>query len=89
MVSALEKLNSYSCPGTTNKNKKGTVEIGQAFTVLGWDQTTEDGQVLYWLLVGDDVNQPQIWVRDSEFVLITSPNYRDFIPRIACRTVAP
>lgn len=85
-VTTLEKVKVYTCPG--DQNKAGTIDMAQQFTILGWDQTVEDGKTYYWILVDDRMGQPQMWMRESEFVLITPLNYKDFLPRAACRVVS-
>ena len=82
-VTALDEINTYSCPGSDNK--VGTLEAGTIFTILGWDQTIEDDHTLYWILIEDEVDQPQKWVRESEFLDILFPDYKDFVLRAACR----
>ena len=79
------KVNTYTCPGSGFK--KGGLEFGATFHVLGWDQTVEDGEVVTWILIDDDINQPQRWVRESEYLTLSHPDYMDFIPRVACRSV--
>jgi len=53
---------------------------------LGWDQTVDDGEMITWLLIEDEMDKPQRWVQESSYVNLTDPNYRQFIPRAACRT---
>lgn len=84
-VTMLEKVNAYTCPG--DQNKKGAIDMAQKFMILGWDQISEDGKMFYWILVEDILGQPQVWIRESEFVLITPLNYKDFLPRAACRVM--
>ncbi len=83
--SASAKLNTYTCPGL--QYKEDTLEEGSIFTVLGWDQTEEEGEVLFWILIENEPGQPQIWVRESPFVILSHENYKDFMPRAACRRV--
>ena len=55
------------------------------FDILGWDQTDEEGEIVYWILIEDLADQPQKWVRESEFLVLTHPNYKEFVARAACR----
>lgn len=77
-------INTYSCPDVNLK--RGTLQFGAAFHVLGWDQTEEAGKSLTWLLIEDIVDGPQRWVLESNYVILTDPEYKDHIPRAACRS---
>lgn len=77
-------INTYSCPGI--KFKSGKLEFGSVFHVLGWDQTVEEGETITWLLVEDVMDQSQRWVQDSQYVTLSEANYREYIPRAACRS---
>jgi hypothetical protein len=79
----LETVFTYTCPGS--QFKFGKLDKGQTFTILGWDETTEDKQTVYWILVEDKLDSPQKWIKESEFLTIAYPNYKEFIPRAACR----
>ena len=79
----LQKVNAYTCPGASFK--KGALEAGLRFPVLGWDQVEEDGRQWVWILVEDVIGKAQVWVRESEFVLVSNLDYMNFVPRAACR----
>ena len=79
-------VNTYSCPGSNFK--KGSLQFGAAFHLMGWDETVEDGETITWLLIEDVMNNPQRWVQESRYVTLTDPDYREFIPRAACRTAS-
>lgn len=77
-------INTYTCPGTNFK--KGKLEYGAVFHVLGWDQTVEDGETISWLLIEDEMDRAQRWVQDSGYVSLSEVNYQQYIPRAACRS---
>ncbi len=66
----------------------GSLQFGAAFHVQGWDQTIEDGETITWLLIEDVMDNPQRWVQESSYVTLTNPDYRQFIPRAACRSAS-
>lgn len=80
---ANETVNAYSCPG--NVNKLGVLEAGTVFVILGWDEVVELKETVTYLLIENDLEQPQKWVKDSEYLLLAVPGYKEFIPRLACR----
>lgn len=80
---ANETVNAYTCPGLLNK--KGELEAGSLFIILGWDEVVErDGMVTY-LLIENELGKSQKWIKDSEYLLLAVPDYREFIPHLACR----
>jgi hypothetical protein len=76
-------INTYTCPGAGFK--KGALQFGAAFHVLGWDQTLVEGKVITWILFEDDMDQPQRWLQQSDYVTISDPDFTLYIPRAACR----
>jgi hypothetical protein len=76
-------INTYTCPG--DEKRSGFLEKAASFKVLGWDETEGEGLVITWILIEDQVDQPQRWIQESEYIWISYPDYRDFIPRAACR----
>ena len=82
-VITLDKVNAYNCPGS--QNKKGAIDAGKRYPILGWDQVTEDAQEWIWILIQDVVGQAQVWIRESEYVLVSQLDYKNFVPRAACR----
>lgn len=82
--SATATINTYSCPAA--EFRVGQLSEGTIFTVLGWDETFDGGKSLLWILIEDRAGQPQVWIRDSQFLIISVPNYVDLVPRASCRT---
>lgn len=80
---ANETVNAYSCPGVNNK--QGKLEAGSMFVILGWDEMVELKETVTYLLIENDLFQPQKWIKDSEYILLAVPDYKGFIPRLACR----
>jgi hypothetical protein len=78
-----EVLNTYTCPGAPFRS--GSLEKFTVFDILGWDQTEEEGEIVFWILIEDLADQPQIWIRESDFIVLTHPNFKDFVARSACR----
>ncbi|MBN2550186.1 MAG: hypothetical protein JXB15_13570 [Anaerolineales bacterium] len=81
-----EKIFTYTCPGNQYRDPKVQLDVGQPFTVLGWDETEEDLDIITWLLIEDNLGSPQRWIKESEFLVISFVNYKEFLPRAACRT---
>lgn len=79
----LERVNAYTCPGSSYK--KGAVEAGLRFSVLGWDKVEEDSAEWIWVLIEDVIDNPQVWVRQSEYILISDQDFMNYLPRTACR----
>lgn len=81
-----EEVEFYNCPG--DEEAVGLLPVGMTFAVLGWDRTyTPDGtQEIFWILVDDTLGQAQIWILDDEQVTISTPAYKDVVPRVACRS---
>lgn len=78
------QVDVYSCPG--EQDAVGSLEAGETFEVLGWDETeTEDG-IITWILIEDKIDQPQRWIIADENVTISAPNYKEFMPHVACRS---
>jgi hypothetical protein len=82
-IITINTVNAYTCPGS--QYKKGAVERGQRFVILGWDAVEEDGQDWVWVLISDVIGQAQVWIRESEYVIISHLDYKDYLPRAACR----
>jgi hypothetical protein len=80
---ANETVNAYSCPGRTNR--QGELEVGSVFVIMGWDEVDELKETATYLLIENDLKKPQKWIKDSEYLLLAIPNYKDFIPHLACR----
>ncbi len=78
-----ETVNAYRCPG--RDNRLGNLEKGSMFTILGWDETEEFEEITTWLLIENDLDKPQKWIKDSEYLLLGFPEYKTLIPRLACR----
>jgi hypothetical protein len=79
----IDRVNSYTCPGSSNK--KGAIEAGLRYPILGWDQVLEDGRQWVWILIQDVIGQPQVWIRESEYIRVSNLDYKNFVPRAACR----
>lgn len=77
-------INTYTCPGMNFK--RGKLEYGAVFHVLGWDQSVEDGETITWILIDDGLDRAQRWVQDSKFITLSEVNYQQFVPRAACRS---
>lgn len=80
---ANETVNAYACPGKSNR--QGKLEAGSVFVVLGWDETIELNEIVTYVLIENDLDKPQKWIKDSEYILLSIPDYKAFIPRLACR----
>ena len=80
---ANETVNAYACPGKANR--QGKLETGSMFVVLGWDEMLELDETVTYILIENDLDKPQKWIKDSEYVLLSVPDYKAFIPRLACR----
>lgn len=82
-----ETIFTYTCPGNQYRDPKVQLEVGQPFSVLGWDETEEDLDIITWLLIEDNLGSPQRWIKESEFLVVSISTYKEFLPRAACRTV--
>lgn len=80
---ANETVNAYACPGKANR--QGKLETGSLFVVLGWDEMLEQDETVTYILIENDLDKPQKWIKDSEYILLSVPDYKAFIPRLACR----
>ncbi len=80
---ANETVNAYICPGKVNR--QGKLEAGSVFVVLGWDEMVELEETVTYILIENDLDKPQKWIKDSEYILLSIPDYRELIPRLACR----
>jgi hypothetical protein len=38
-----------------------------------------------WILIQDVIGQPQVWIRESEYIRVSNLDYKNFVPRAACR----
>jgi len=81
----IQTIFTYTCPG--DQYRSGKLDEGSNFSVLGWDQTTEEEQTVTWILIEDRLSQPQVWIKESEYVVINIPSYKDFMPRALCRAL--
>ena len=81
---ASKAVRTYSCPG--DEFREGVLEEGIVFTILGWDETADGDRVVTWILIEDEVGHPQIWIKESEQLILTIPGYKGFLPRVVCRT---
>jgi hypothetical protein len=71
----------YSCYGNDNQTKQ-VYPKGQEFPVIGWH--VEAGEV--WLLIRDDPNLPQRWIKDDASLTITPADYTTYaVANVACR----
>ncbi len=77
------KVNAYTCPGKSNR--QGSLEEGSVFVVLGWDEVMELDKAVTYILIENELGFPQKWIKDSEYILVAVPDYKEFIPRLACR----
>lgn len=77
-------VNDYTCPG--RQFRQDELAEGVVFTILGWDEIQESGEAVTYLLIEDEVGFPQRWIQDSEFLVLTIQEYKDFLPNIVCRT---
>ena len=67
---------AYLCPGT--KYRQGFVPAGELFTILGWDETEEEGERITW---------PKIaMVRDHTLI---SRTFATCIEKVAARCEPP
>jgi len=82
---ASETIFAYTCPGVDNR--LGFIEAEETFTIIGWDESVVDGETVTWLLITDQADSPQLWIKASEFATISVPDYKEFLPRAACRRV--
>jgi len=80
---ANETVFAYTCPG--NENRQGFLEANETFTVIGWDETIEEDETITWLLIEDELGNPQKWIKDSEYLVIAVENFKEFLPKAACR----
>jgi hypothetical protein len=75
-------VNVYTCPG--DADPIGALVAGQTFTVLGWDEVEIDNGLSSWVMFEDPGVGAQFWVLVDENIAISEPNYKEFLPRIAC-----
>ena len=78
------QVDYFSCPG--EEEPLGSLEQGDTFNVLGWDQVETEEGLIDWVLIEDEIDQPQIWVVADDDVTISVQNYKEFMPQVACRT---
>ena len=78
------QVDVYACPG--DEEPLGTLDAGDTFPILGWDEfETEDG-IDDWVLIEDEIGRPQNWIRIDDNVTISVSNFKDFLPQFACRS---
>ena len=75
-------LATFSCP-SSRFDSKAPNSKGEKFRVLGWNVNDEGD----WLLIEDTINQAQVWVRLDGNVQVQPSDYKEFVPRIACRLI--
>lgn len=73
----------YSCPGEAEP--LGSLQPGDTFNILGWDEYETETGVQDWVLIEDEIERPQNWVEVNDDVVISPANYKEFMPQVACR----
>ncbi len=74
----------YACPG--EEEPLGILGAGETFAVLGWDEFETGDGLVDWILIEDEIDRPQKWIIDDENVTISAPDYKEFMPQVACRS---
>lgn len=81
---ASTRVEFFACPG--EEEPLGILGPGDTFPILGWDEVeTEDG-IVDWLLIKDEIESPQKWVLLDDKITISVPDYKGFLPQVACRS---
>ena len=81
---ASTQVDYYPCPGEAEP--LGSLQSGDTFNILGWDEYETETGVEDWVLIEDEIDRPQKWIVADEDVVITPPNYEEFMPQVACRS---
>jgi hypothetical protein len=80
----LVEVEFYACPG--QEEPLGSLAVGETFAVLGWDEFETEGGLVDWILIEDEIERPQKWVIADESIMVSPPNYKEFMPQVACRS---
>ena len=75
-------LATFSCPSSRFDSEVRNSK-GEKFRILGWNDN-EEGD---WLLIEDFINQAQVWVKLNVNVQVQPSDYKELVPRIACRLI--
>ena len=81
---ASARVEIYACPGEAES--LDTLEPGDTFPILGWDEYEIEDGLVDWLLIEDEIESPQKWILLDGKVTISVPDYKGFLPQVACRS---
>lgn len=78
----LRSVDVYTCP---LEQKKGVLEEGTLFVILGWNETQESDHTVGWFLIDDQIGSPQQWIIANQDIIFSATEYKVYTPRVACR----
>lgn len=79
-VRTLRDAPTYRCPGQGNATGR-RLGANRSVTALGRSETSEG----VWVLVDDQIAQPQIWLLVDDDISITPEDFRERLQSVACR----